>query len=69
MVTDFAASKVTVPSPSWQSHRHELDRDHCDPVHSNEVDRGTLSLGVGPSVAVAIQVPDEQSVLNSYHAV
>ena len=69
MVTEFAGSKVMVPSGSRQSQFQLLDLDHCEPVQSNLIDRETLSLGVGPSIADATHFPDEQSVVNSYVAV
>ena len=58
-----------VPSPSGQSHRQALVRDHCVPVHSKVVDWLAFDLGVGPSSTVATHDPDEQSVPNLYQAV
>ena len=58
-----------VRSGRTQSHRQLLVRDHCVPVQSKVVDLTALSLGVGPSVTDATHEPDEQSVVNSYHAV
>lgn len=69
VVTELAGSKVTVPSPRPQSHRQLFVRDHCEPVQSNLVDWAALPFGVGPSMTLATQAPDEQSVANLYHAV